>query len=671
VAASTGTRRWGVAAGVAGLLAVLGLQLALTAERASQTWDEADHIYAGYMSWKRADFGLNPEHPPLVKLLATVPLLAMPLQLPELQNREFKHEAFLGGKDFLFGNDADTILFRTRMAAATLTLLLALLVFLAAREMFGTGAAFVALGILAFDPNLLAHAPVVATDAGLTCFMFATIYAFYRYVKSPSTTRLALVGIAAGFALAAKHTGVIVLPMLVLLAFCEWVAGLVGRDRKPAAALGREAARLAVSLAVATAIAVAVLWAFYAFRYEARPAGWGMNPPLSEFVKQLPKAREARLLSTIASWRLLPESYLFGLADVRFMDSIYTSYLFGKVYPHGVWFYFPAAFAIKSTLPFLALLALAIGAIATRVLRGWRETLFLTLPSAFHLLVAMSSRMNIGVRHILPLYAFLAVLIAGAAWALIRRSRPWACVVAALLLFHVVSSVRSFPSHMAYANELWGGPANTHRLLTDSNSDWGQQLKTLKRYLDDRGVKECWFAYFAAGVADTGHYGIPCKLLPTADSLWIGERIDVPPVVDGPVLISAGVLSGFEFGPGALNPYAQFQQLRPSAAIEDGIFVFEGRFKIPLASSLAHAQRAEDWLASREATKALPEAEQAVTLGPQSVKAHVVLGDALTALDRPDEARAAYEKALTLARTVEPEFQRGWARFLEGKLAGG
>jgi 4-amino-4-deoxy-L-arabinose transferase-like glycosyltransferase len=662
-------RRWGVAAGVVGLLAVLGLQLALTAERESQTWDEADHIYAGHMSWKRADFGLNPEHPPLVKLLATVPLLRMPLQLPELQNREFKHEAFLGGKDFLFRNDADTILFRTRMAAAILTLLLALLVFLATREMFGTSAAFVALGLLAFDPNLLAHGAVVATDVGLTCFIFATIYAFYRYVKAPSVRRLVLVGLAAGLALAAKHTGVLVLPMLALLAFCEWVARFAARDRQHAVRLGKESARLAASLAVVTVIAVAVLWSFYGFRYEARPAGWAMNPPLSEFVKQLPKAREAHLLSTIARWRLLPESYLFGLADVRFMDSIYTSYVFGKVYPHGVWFYFPAAFAIKSTLPFLALLALAIGAIATRVLRGWREILFMTVPAAFHLLVAMSSRMNIGVRHILPLYAFLSVLVAGAAWALARRDRRWGYAVAALVLFQAVSSARSFPSHMAYANELWGGPANTHELLTDSNADWGQQLKTLKRYLDDRGVKECWFAYFAAGVADTAYYGIPCRPLPTADSLWIGERIDAPPVIDGPVLISAGVLSGFEFGPGALNPYAQFQQLRPSAAIENGIFVFEGRFEVPLASALTHAQRAEAWLASREAEKALAEAQEAVTLGPRSVKAHVVLGDTMTALDRPGEARVAYEKALALAKTVEPEFQRSWAAFLEGKLA--
>ena len=133
-----------VAAGVVCLLLVLGLQLVMSVRRESQTWDEANHIYAGYMSWTQADFGLNPEHPPMLKLLATAPLLPVPLKAPKLQDRYFKEEAFLGGKDFLYRNDADMILLRTRLAAATLTLLLALLVFLGTKEMFGNGAGFIA-----------------------------------------------------------------------------------------------------------------------------------------------------------------------------------------------------------------------------------------------------------------------------------------------------------------------------------------------------------------------------------------------------------------------------------------------------------------------------------------------------------------------------------------------
>jgi tetratricopeptide (TPR) repeat protein len=284
-------------------------------------------------------------------------------------------------------------------------------------------------------------------------------------------------------------------------------------------------------------------------------------------------------------------------------------------------------------------------------------------------MVAMSSKMNIGVRHILPLYVFLSVLIAGAAWSLMRGDRRCRYVVAALLLFHVFSSARSYPNYIAYSNELWGGPSQTYKYLTDSNVDWAQQLKTTKLYLDGRGIKECWFAYFGQGVLEPHYYGILSKPLLTADSLWINERIDVPPMIDGTVLVSAGVLSGFEFGPGALNPYRQFQQLRPVGVIDDAVFVFEGQFEIPLASALGHAQQATVLLDGKQPGAALAEAQAAVDLAPDSVTTQVALGDALTALNRPDEARPAYQRALELATTVEPEFQVSWIPTLEAKLA--
>ncbi len=182
-------------------------------------------------------------------------------------------------------------------------------------------------------------------------------------------------------------------------------------------------------------------------------------------------------------------------------------------------------------------------------------------------------------------------------------------------------------------------------------------------------MKDCWFAYFGQGVADTAHYGIPCKPLPTADSLWIGERIDVPPAIDGPVVISAGVLSGFEFGPGPLNPYAQFQDLQPTAEIDGGLFVFDGHFEIPFASALTHVQRAEEALAAKRLEDALSEAQQAVALAPDAVKPNAALGDVLTALGRREEARPVYEKAIHLAKTVKPEFQGYWADILEPRLA--
>jgi len=628
------------------LLVVLSLQLFFSVRRESQTWDEGNHIFTGFHTWTHADYGLNPEHPPLVKLLTTTPLLWSKPKSPALEERFFKEDAFLRGKEFLYQNDADKILSRTRAVAATLTLLAALVVFFGTREMFGTGAAFIALTLLAFDPNLLAHGALITTDVGLACFMFLGVYMFYRFVKAPSVLRLIVAGVAVGLVLAVKHTGLLVLPILFLLTVCE-----IFREK-----IDRRALRLLGSLALITLIGWLVLWSFYGFRYNARPNGLQLNPPLAEYVKGL-KPSEAWPISTAARWHVLPESYLYGLADVRLTANYYTSYVLGKVYAHGVWFYFPIAFLIKSTVGVLALFLLSLGVIATRRLKRGREIIFLVVPVIFYLLVALTVGMNIGVRHILVVYVFLYVLIGGAAWSLIQANRKWAYAVGALVLVHVTSSVAAFPNYIPYANELWGGPSQTHKYLTDSNSDWGQQLKSVKQYLDERGVKDCWFVYFAAGVVETDYYGIPCKPLPTLTTMWLNLPIDVPRSINGPVLISASNLSGVELGPGSLDPYGQFKLLKPTAVIDRGVFVFDGTFDMPLAAAISKVQKARNLAQAKQLDQAFQEVQEAVALAPDSIQTQLALGDVLREMGQPQQARAAYEKALELAKTIEPEFQ--------------
>jgi 4-amino-4-deoxy-L-arabinose transferase-like glycosyltransferase len=239
--------------------------------------------------------------------------------------------------------------------------------------MFGTGAAFLALTLLVFDPNLLAHGALVTTDAGLSCFLFGSVYAFYRYVKAPTGWRLVVVGVATGLAFAAKHTGVLAAPILIVLALCEvWRSrGAKGGERT--ISTGSQFLRMLGALAVVAAISLTVLWGFYGFRYAARPAGLELNPASAEYLQQLSRPNEAKLLTAIAQYHLLPESYVYGLADVRMIADFYSSYLLGKAYPHGVWFYFPLAMVIKSTLPFLVLLAITVWAIATGMLKSWRE----------------------------------------------------------------------------------------------------------------------------------------------------------------------------------------------------------------------------------------------------------------------------------------------------------
>jgi hypothetical protein len=223
-------------------------------------------------------------------------------------------------------------------------------------------------------------------------------------------------GVAAGLVLAVKHTGLLILPILFLLMLCEIVLYRANG--------GRHALKILGSLVLITLIGWVILWSFYGFPYDARPNGLQLNPPLAEYVKGL-KPTEAWPISTAARLRVLPESYLYGLADVKLTANYYTSYVLGNVYAHGVWFYFPVAFLIKSTVGVLALLLLTLGVVATRRLNRWREILFLAIPVIFYLLVALTVGMNIGVRHILVVYVFLYVLIGGATWTLIQTSQKW------------------------------------------------------------------------------------------------------------------------------------------------------------------------------------------------------------------------------------------------------
>jgi tetratricopeptide (TPR) repeat protein len=261
------------------------------------------------------------------------------------------------------------------------------------------------------------------------------------------------------------------------------------------------------------------------------------------------------------------------------------------------------------------------------------------------------------------------ILAAYVAWSLGRSRKLWLYAVSALLLFHIVSSARAFPEYLPYSSEIWGGPANTYKFLADSNVDWGQQLKVTKRYLDERGIQDCWFDYFARAVADPDYYQIPCKTLPQK----FGPPVkNMPPRIAGTVLISATELSSI-WGPGDLNPYATFRQLRPDDEIADGVFVFHGEFDVPLLAAMGHAHAAErllryERLIDIQAIGALAEAQAAVSLAPDDVGSQIALGDTLTELHRKDEARAAYQRALTLAQTNYPEFQSDWLPELKQKL---
>jgi 4-amino-4-deoxy-L-arabinose transferase-like glycosyltransferase len=645
-----------------GLIILQMILVAIIVHGESLTFDEGDHIFAGYMMWHSGDYGLNPEHPPLVKLVATLPLLQENLWLPPLQQRWFKSEAYRDGRDFMERNDGPRhrLLFRMRLAAGVFAVGLSVMVFLMGSKLFGESAGLLALLLVVFEPNVMANSDLVTTDMGVACFFLATIYCFYRYARQPSVIRLLLTGLAAGLTLSAKHSGILLAPMLLGLTLVEIACAERGRHKRMAGILSGGFAAIVV-------LAVVVLWAFSGFRYAARPAGLLMNPTLSEYAAPL-TGMNGWVIGHVANWRLLPESYLMGMTDIHYAAQQYPIFLLGHDYAHGVWWYFPVALSIKTTLGLIGLEVLAGIALIGRQLRYGRELAYLVVPGAIYLGVAILSGMNIGTRHVLFLYPLAALLAAAGVTALAQHSRRWLWIGGGLVAFHVISAMAIFPAEMAYGNEAWGGTANTHKYLSDSSVDWAQQLPHIKQWVDAHPGEECWLAYSAYPDLRPQAYGIPCHPLPTAHTEWEILPTEVPETIHGNLLLSADDLEACDWPSDQLNVFERFRWMPMAEQIDHSVFVYRGDFHVPEAAALGEVQKSNILLRENRPEEALVAAEKAVALQPGNLLAQMALGDAQSALGDKNGARAAYELALAAAHRLEADAQPLYVPDLEQKL---
>ena len=629
--------------------------IALSIRHQSQTIDEGFHLVAGYRYWQCRDFGVNSEHPPLVKIIAATPLWFSHITAPPGacgKDQTTKDYGYGLGYNYLYGGqvDADALLYRARLAASTFALLLAAGCFLLGYALFGAQAGGFALLLLVFEPTILAHAALVTTDTALSAFLLLAVLAFYLYSRSRQGVWLIATGIATGATLSAKHSGVLIVPILIALAAVESAWERRVTSMKTGGSILRLLSRRAGELAMIFLIAIAVLWMTYTWRYSARPGAEVMTFPLTDFIAKAQQQGTHGFVLTaaipaLAKAHLLPEAYLYGLVDVlNVSDPGQPPFLLGKLYPSGRWYYFPVAFIIKATLGFLALLLLAL--VAGHWMSSDRQLAFayLMIPPLILLLVASRSGLNIGLRHVLPMFSFLCVLIAGAMVPLWGRSIGWKAVMVLLVGAHVISSLRAYPNYLAYSNEAWGGPLNTYRYLTDSNVDWGNGLYQVRDYLQAHHITDCWMAY--DGVASTAYYGIPCRRL----SASIGEFTAVPPYeVTGTFILSALTVSGIEWEPGELNPYHSFQEAKPVDNIAGAMLVYRGTFHLQGVAAVEHIAHSMQLDGEGKFAEALSEAEMAVALTPGSVRSHLAAGKALSELNRKAEAQKELKTTLRVA----------------------
>ncbi len=540
----------------------------------SATVDEPQHLTAGYTVLRLHDYRIDPEHPPLLRMWAALPLLAMPgvridtnvASWSTADQWEFSHH-------FLYEvNDADRLLYRARFMTVVLGILLGILVFCWARELFGFWTAATILALYCVEPNILAHSSLVTTDLGMACFSFGALYFLWRTTRKLTGGNVA--GVAAFFALAqvskfsALLLGPIVLVLLVVrvLRATPWPCPLA-----EGAELHSRLAKMSASLAlvaIMTIASYAAVWAAYGFRYGPIT----LSHDLLLVRENTRFLQSVRPVTHVADWldthRLVPDAYAksFILSQVKAQHR--TAYLAGQSSRTGWWYYFPAAFLVKTPLTILLLLFCGLALLIQAPTRWKADAAFLVLPPAIFLGLAMMAHLNIGLRHILPIYPFV-LLIAGVTLDDIQAK--WR---AGLLLFPVVlASVELatvYPHCLAFFNQIIGGPGNGHRVLLDSNIDWGQDLKPLKRWMDANRVDRINLSYF--GNADPAYYGIHCAYLPGSPSFAASRITD--PQLPGYVAVSVQNLHDIRHDPPAPDFYTPLLERTPAAVIGYSIYVY-------------------------------------------------------------------------------------------------
>lgn len=518
-----------LAASIALLLTHLALGLAqLTAT--SPTFDEAFYIARGWAWWRTGRL-LTLGHPALASQLAGAGALLEP-GLPEPQSlagwSSGEAEAF--SEDLLWrrGANAARIVFLGRFPFLLASLALGALTGLWARRLFGPPAGVLALTLHALSPNLLANAPLAATDLLVAAFIAATWFAFLRAMKTRSRRALILAGVMLGLAQASKFSALFLAAPMGLWMFWD--------------ALRNRSLRALRSGAIIAAVGLATLWATYAFEIEPFPLA----------------------------------SYFDDLGHILTVaGGGHWAYLLGRLSPTGWWYYHPFVLLVKTPLPVWLLLFVA--GVTTWRRRERVPAAALLIPAAIFLLITMVQQLNVGYRYLLPIVPLLHVYAGGAARVGTGRSRLRFAGASIVGLWLAWGLGQVYPNYLAFFNEIAGGPRNGWRVLADSNLDWGQSLPALADELADSNAAPVFLSYF--GQADPHYYGIDYSPLPG----WPppSPEPDFAPLqpVPGLYAISTSNLVGVQlYEPNAL---AWFRDREPDIVIDHTFFLYEVPTRAP------------------------------------------------------------------------------------------
>jgi hypothetical protein len=508
----------------AGLLVVMfGLGLTSMAGN-SAIVDEVAHIPSGYSYLHYGDYRLNPEHPPLIKDLAALPLQFMHLRFPvdEPSWTTDINGQWEAGWNFIYhlGNNADAIIFWARLPILLLAIVFGAFLYWFCRRRWGTAVALLTLFFYVLSPNFLAHSTLVTTDLGASVFIFLAIVAFARFTEKPGVSNMFLLSLALAGAQLAKFSAVLLYPFLGVITL-----GLVWLAKNPKTALDRFNTYTA-GFITASGLSVVWIWIFYA------PHVWNMPGAVQDRLiegslygdRGLAIGHLLMNLNNLEFFKPIVQ-YALGLAMVftRVAGGNVT-YFNGQVTNQSFKWYFPELFMVKTQV---ALLVVMLAAAAWSLYRFYQKKPLvpferfrehfrthvlewaLGLFAAFYFGISVAGNLNLGIRHILPVYLPIFVLVALAAVRRLRSLPPvrWRPVglaaLAGLMLWYGGNTVLTHPNYISYFNELIGGPGNAGKYFSDSSVDWGQDLRRLKTYVDGHPeINHIAVDYFGGGVPE-------------------------------------------------------------------------------------------------------------------------------------------------------------------------
>jgi hypothetical protein len=538
----------------AGLLLTLMFALMFgSAKDESAIMDEMPHIPAGYSYLTEQDMRLNPEHPPLVKDLAAIPLLFLDLNFPA--NSKYWTDEINGqwalGAEFLYesGNNPDRILRYARLPLMLLTVILGWMFYLWTTRRYGYNVGLLALLFYATSPTFLAHGRYVTTDIGATFGFFIGLAVFLKFLdklgaQSPDRNKyLVIAGLGFGVAQLCKFSLFLLVPIYAVLGTL-WIIAHKWDDlknfyttREKILTLLKDWIKMVGYIFIIGMIGILVIsfvYAFHVWNYPAERQLSDMQTTLKTFGTR-PLVDLTIYMASVPILRPLGQ-YLFGLLMVvQRAAGGNTTYFLGEVSNLGWWYYFPVAYLLKEQLALhlLTLWVLLLGIwnlwnakekTMTAVMEWVRDNFTLVAAGIFIFIYwsqSMKSILNIGVRHILPTFPFIYLLVS---WRLVKWLQsypthdpqnihellrgiyeryiavaPRYLTMGIFILWLAIEAVFTYPYYLTYYNELAGGPRDGYKYIVDSNYDWGQDLKRLAMFADDTGIKKINLDYFGGG----------------------------------------------------------------------------------------------------------------------------------------------------------------------------